>query len=53
LANASFGELYHQSGAGYGYDILNQLTAFSRGVLSASQQNGPLDTIAIRAGHWT
>jgi RHS repeat-associated protein len=46
LVNTSFGELYHASGAGNGYDNLNQLQAFSRGVLSASQQGGPLDTIA-------
>jgi RHS repeat-associated protein len=55
LVNAAFGELYHQSGAGYGCDSLNQLTAFSRGVLSASQQNGPLDTIAlpVHSQSWT
>jgi RHS repeat-associated protein len=55
LVNTSFGELYHQSGAGYGYDALNQLTAFSRGVLSASQQNGPLDTVAapVHSQSWT
>jgi RHS repeat-associated protein len=38
--------LYHASGAGFRYDNFNQLTAFSRGTLSASQLNGPLDTIA-------
>jgi RHS repeat-associated protein len=46
LVNTAFGELYHASGAGNGYDNLNQLQAFSRGVLSASQQGGPLDTIS-------
>jgi RHS repeat-associated protein len=46
LVNTAFGELYHVSGAGNGYDNLNQLVAFSRGVLSASQQGGVLDTIA-------
>jgi YD repeat-containing protein len=43
--NTAFGELYHTSGAGNGYDGLNQLSAFARGVLSASQQNGPRDTV--------
>jgi hypothetical protein len=46
LVNALFGEVYHASGAGFGYDNFNQLTAFSRGTLSASQSGGPLDTIA-------
>jgi RHS repeat-associated protein len=46
LVNTAFGELYHASGAGYGYDNLNQLSGFLRGVLSASQQNGPLDTVS-------
>ena len=44
LVNTSFGELYHASGAGNGYDGLNQLTAFSRGVLS--QSGTMLDTIS-------
>jgi RHS repeat-associated protein len=44
LVNSSFGELYHANGPSNGYDQLNQLTAFSRGVLSAS--GGTLDTIA-------
>jgi RHS repeat-associated protein len=44
--NTAFGELYHTSGAGNGYDGLNQLSAFTRGVLSASQQGGPLDTVS-------
>jgi RHS repeat-associated protein len=44
---ADMGELYHRSGAGYGYDNLNQLTDFSRGTLSASGgTGGVLDTIA-------
>jgi RHS repeat-associated protein len=46
LVNTAFGELYHASGAGYGYDNLNQLTGFARGVLSASVSGGVLDTIA-------
>ena len=44
LVNTSFGELYHASGAGNGYNGLNQLTNFSRGVLS--QSGTMLDTIA-------
>jgi hypothetical protein len=44
LINTSFGELYHVSGAGNGYDGLNQLVAFSRGVLTAS--GSTLDTIS-------
>jgi RHS repeat-associated protein len=48
--NAAFGELYHASGAGNGYDGLNQLSAFSRGTLTASGGAGtPLDTIAAPA----
>jgi hypothetical protein len=47
LVNTAFGELYHASGAGNGYDQLNQLTAFSRRTLSASGGTGtPLDSIA-------
>jgi RHS repeat-associated protein len=46
LVNTAFGELYHASGASNGYDNLNQLTNFARGVLTASQQGGALDTIA-------
>jgi RHS repeat-associated protein len=46
VVNTAFGELYHTSGAGNGYDGLNQLTAFSRGVMSSSGNNGILDTIA-------
>jgi RHS repeat-associated protein len=41
-----FSELYHASGAGNGYDGLNQLSAFARGTLSASQQGGQLDTVS-------
>jgi RHS repeat-associated protein len=46
LVNTAFGELYHASGAGNGNDSLNQMTGFARGVLSASQQGGVLDTVA-------
>jgi RHS repeat-associated protein len=47
LVNTAFGELYHASGAGNGYDNLNQLSGFLRGVLSASGGSGtPLDTIS-------
>jgi hypothetical protein len=44
LMNTSFGELYHPSGSSGSYDGLNQLTAFSRGVLS--QSGSMLDTIS-------
>jgi len=47
LVNTAFGELYHASGAGNGYDNLNQLSGFLRGVLTASGGTGtPLDTVA-------
>jgi RHS repeat-associated protein len=47
LVNTNFGELYHASGAGNGYDNLNQLSGFLRGVLTASGGSGtPLDTIS-------
>jgi RHS repeat-associated protein len=53
LVNTSFGELYHASGAGNGYDNLNQIQAFSRGVLSAS--GSVLDTISspTHSQSWT
>src|SRR5579884_3758473 len=44
--DSSMSELYHTSGSGNGYDGLNQLTAFARGTLSASQQGGQLDTVS-------
>lgn len=37
LVNVAFSELYHANGAGNGYDLLNQLTAFSRGTLNSSK----------------
>jgi len=43
LVNTSFGELYHANGSSNGYDNLNRLTNFARGVLSAS--GSTLDTI--------
>jgi RHS repeat-associated protein len=47
ILDSVFSELYHQSGAGNGYDGLNQLSAFARGTLSASGGSGtPLDTVA-------
>src|SRR5260370_30414080 len=47
LVNTAFGELYHASGAGNGYDNLNQLSGFLRGVLSASGgSRTPLDTVS-------
>jgi RHS repeat-associated protein len=53
--NSYFSELYHVSGAGNGYDGLNQLLSFSRGQLTASIQNGPLDTVAnpSRSQSWS
>ena|GEM_PF-2414997 len=45
LVDSLFSELYHASGAGNGYDPLNQLAGFVRGTLSASTQGGPLDTV--------
>jgi RHS repeat-associated protein len=60
-----FGELYHASGVSdtydaqgnlltTGYDRLNRLTAFSRGVLSASMPGSMLDTIAspVHSQNW-
>jgi len=45
--NHNFDELYHASGPGNGYDQLNQLSGFLRGVLSASPSGGGvLDTVA-------
>jgi len=44
LVNTSFGELYHANGSSNGYDNLNRLTNFARGVLSAS--GSTLDTIS-------
>ena len=49
LVNTSFGELYHTSAGSdqTGYDPLNRLTAFSRGTLVASGNNGTtLDQIS-------
>src|SRR5439155_6574475 len=37
LVSPAFGELYHTNGAGNGYDSLNRLTAFSRGLLNSSR----------------
>jgi RHS repeat-associated protein len=55
LVNGTFSELYHANGLSNGYDRLNQLTNFARGTLSASTQNGPLDTVASpsRTQGWT
>jgi RHS repeat-associated protein len=51
LVNGTFSELYHANGAGNGYDGLNQLTNFGRGIL-----NGTNDTIGgtvTRTQSWT
>ena len=49
------GELYHANGSTNGYDGLDRLTDFRRGTLSASVQDGPLDTVATvsRIQEWT
>jgi RHS repeat-associated protein len=36
LVNSNFSELYHANGTGNGYDSLNQLTNFARGVLNST-----------------
>src|SRR5205807_1433298 len=41
LVNHSFDELYHANGAANGYDALNQLVAFSRGVLNSTKDSVP------------
>jgi RHS repeat-associated protein len=48
--NHNLDELYHVSGAGNGYDSLNQLVAFARGPL-----NGARDTVAAasRSQNWS
>jgi RHS repeat-associated protein len=46
LVNSSFSELYHSNGASNGYDQLNQLTNFARGVLSDTNSDGIPDTIS-------
>ncbi|HXG09406.1 MAG TPA: hypothetical protein VNK04_06420 [Gemmataceae bacterium] len=54
LVDAAFSELYHANGASEGYDLLNQLTAFRRGVLSDSNSDGIPDTVttASRSQEW-
>ncbi|HXG13434.1 MAG TPA: RHS repeat domain-containing protein, partial [Gemmataceae bacterium] len=54
LIDAAFSELYHANGASEGYDLLNQLTAFRRGVLSDSNSDGIPDTVASasRSQEW-
>jgi RHS repeat-associated protein len=44
--NTAFGELYHANGASNGYDQLNQLSGFLRGVLSDTNSDGIPDTVA-------
>jgi hypothetical protein len=46
VVNTSFSELYHANGASNGYDGLNQLVAFARGVLSDTNGDGVPDTVA-------
>src|SRR5262249_20143768 len=45
LVNSDFGELYHANGASNGYDTLNQLAAFARGILSDTNSDGVPDTV--------
>jgi RHS repeat-associated protein len=54
LVNSSFGELYHANGASNGYDLLNQLTDFRRGVLSDTNADNIPDTVttAMRTQSW-
>jgi RHS repeat-associated protein len=53
--NHSFDELYHANGATAGYDALNQLTDFRRGVLSDTNSDNIPDTVstASRTQSWT
>jgi RHS repeat-associated protein len=46
LVDAAFSELYQVDGASAGYDPLNQLTEFQRGVLSDTNSDGIPDTIS-------
>ncbi|MFL5241992.1 MAG: RHS repeat domain-containing protein [Gemmataceae bacterium] len=46
LVNSAFGQLYHVNGASNGYDNLNQLSGFLRGVLSDTNSDGIPDTVA-------
>ncbi len=49
LVNSSFSELYHANGSSNGYDQLNQLSAFARGVLSDTNSDNIPDTISSPA----
>jgi len=46
VVDAAFSELYHANGASNGYDLLNQLTDFSRGTLSDTNSDGVPDTVS-------
>jgi len=52
---AELSELYHANGSTGAYDGLDRLTDFRRGTLSASVQDGSLDTVATvsRIQAWT
>src|SRR5262249_50853688 len=54
LVNSAFGELYHANGSANGYDSLNQLTDFRRGVLSDTNSDNIPDTVttASRSQGW-
>jgi RHS repeat-associated protein len=51
----TFDELYHPNGEAVGYDGLNQLTEFRRGLLSDSGSDGVPDTVtaAVRNQVWS
>jgi RHS repeat-associated protein len=45
IGNRYFDDLYHANGSVAGYDALNQMQAYSRGVLTASISGGTVDTV--------
>jgi YD repeat-containing protein len=55
LVDAAFSELYHANGASNGYDLLNQISEFRRGVLSDTNSDGIPDTVttASRSQVWS
>src|SRR5262249_4293372 len=46
VVDAAFSQLYHANGESGGYDLLNQLTDFSRGTLSDANSDGVPDTVS-------
>jgi RHS repeat-associated protein len=51
--NTAFSELYHADGAANGYDGLNQLSEFQRGVLSDTNSDMIPDTVATASRYQT